>query len=170
MNTPKPAAQIGGTHYSDLSIEPIQFTEANGLGFHEGNVIKYISRWRNKNGLEDIRKALWYCERLLEVETARVEQEMRQERVETIEMIFGCQTCEDCESPCMVPQNASNDLEDAEDCKAFIVDLEFFGWNTMSEDRRDEVRAEAARHGRDIVEQLRVESQDATDSLKWHVD
>ncbi len=69
---PKPAEQIGGDHYSRLGVEPIQFTEANGLGFHEGNIVKYISRWRNKNGIEDLKKAKWYIERLLELETNRV--------------------------------------------------------------------------------------------------
>lgn len=65
---PKPEAQVGGTHYSSLAIEPIQFIETNGLGYHEGNVIKYVSRWRNKNGIEDLRKAMWYIERLISIE------------------------------------------------------------------------------------------------------
>lgn len=65
---PKPDEQIGGTHYSRLGIEPIQFIETNGLGYHEGNIIKYVSRWRNKNGIEDLKKAKWYIERLLELE------------------------------------------------------------------------------------------------------
>ena len=72
LNNPKPQEQVGGTHYSRLGIEPIQFTEANGLGFHEGNIVKYVSRWRNKNGIEDLKKAKWYIERLLELETNRV--------------------------------------------------------------------------------------------------
>ena len=61
--TSKPAEQVGGTHYSRLSIEPIQFIEANGLGYSEGNVVKYISRWKNKNGLEDLNKAKWYVDK-----------------------------------------------------------------------------------------------------------
>ena len=69
---PKPGEQVGGTHYSRLGIEPIQFIETNGLGYHEGNVIKYVSRWRNKNGVEDLKKAKWYIERLLELEEAQV--------------------------------------------------------------------------------------------------
>mgnify|MGYP000980135047 CR=1 FL=1 len=66
---PKPDEQVGGTHYSSLAIEPIQFIETNNLGYHEGNVVKYISRWRNKNGLEDLKKAKWYIERLIEVQS-----------------------------------------------------------------------------------------------------
>ena len=69
----KPKEQVGGTHYSRLGIEPIQFIETNGLGYHEGNVIKYVSRWRNKNGIEDLKKAKWYIERLLELETSTPE-------------------------------------------------------------------------------------------------
>lgn len=69
---PKPKEQVGGTHYSNLSIEPIQFIETNEMGYHEGNVIKYVSRWRNKNGLEDLKKARWYINRLIELETDKV--------------------------------------------------------------------------------------------------
>jgi hypothetical protein len=69
----KPSEQVGGTHYSRLGIEPIQFIETNGLGYHEGNVIKYVSRWRNKNGIEDLKKAKWYIERLLELELSQTD-------------------------------------------------------------------------------------------------
>ena len=58
--------QIGGTHYSDLAIEPIDFITANNLGFCEGNVIKYVSRWKVKNGIEDLEKARWYIDFLIE--------------------------------------------------------------------------------------------------------
>lgn len=64
----KPKAQVGGTHYSSLAIEPIQFIETNELGYHEGNVVKYVSRWRSKNGIEDLKKAQWYIERLITIE------------------------------------------------------------------------------------------------------
>jgi len=60
----KPPKQIGGSHY-EMAIEPIEFIEANNLGFLEANVIKYISRYRNKNGLEDLKKARWYLDRLI---------------------------------------------------------------------------------------------------------
>ena len=60
--------QVGGTHYSDLAIEPIEFIIANNLGFCEGNVIKYVSRWKVKNGIEDLEKARWYIDFLIEVE------------------------------------------------------------------------------------------------------
>ena len=76
---PKPAEQVGGTHYSRLGIEPIQFIETNGLGYHEGNAVKYVSRWRNKNGIEDLKKAKWYIERLIELETNKLETENQTE-------------------------------------------------------------------------------------------
>jgi len=56
--------QIGGSHY-DLTIQPIDYIMQNGLGYCEGNVIKYISRHQDKNGSEDIRKAIQYCEFIL---------------------------------------------------------------------------------------------------------
>jgi hypothetical protein len=36
-----------------------------GLDYHQGNVLKYISRYRFKNGMEDLQKAKWYVERLI---------------------------------------------------------------------------------------------------------
>ena len=58
--------QIGGTHYSNLAIEPIDFITANNLGFCEGNIVKYIDRWKAKNGIEDLKKARWYIDFLIE--------------------------------------------------------------------------------------------------------
>lgn len=62
----------GGEHYKRLPIEPWDFIIANKLGWCEGNAIKYISRWREKGGIDDIRKAIHYLEKLIEVETADV--------------------------------------------------------------------------------------------------
>ena len=56
--------QIGGDHY-DLAIQPIDYIMGNGLGYCEGNVVKYITRHNSKNGAEDIRKAIHYCEFIL---------------------------------------------------------------------------------------------------------
>lgn len=55
------------SHYKELAIEPIEYIEANSLGFHEGNVIKYVSRWRLKGGVDDLKKAKFYIERLIEL-------------------------------------------------------------------------------------------------------
>ena len=48
---------MGGSHYTRMAIQPLEYVIANGIGFVEGSVIKYVSRWRFKNGLEDLRKA-----------------------------------------------------------------------------------------------------------------
>ena len=45
--------QVAGNHYKDLPIQPVEYIHANALGYFEGNVIKYVSRWRNKNGVAD---------------------------------------------------------------------------------------------------------------------
>jgi hypothetical protein len=65
----EPKPQVGGTHYK-MKIQPIEYIEANKLDYHEANVVKYISRHRNKNGKEDIEKAIWYLNRILEIEYA----------------------------------------------------------------------------------------------------
>lgn len=60
--------QEGGQHYKDKAIQPVVYIHANNLGFCEGNVVKYITRHKEKNGAEDIRKVIHYCELLLELE------------------------------------------------------------------------------------------------------
>lgn len=60
--------QEGGTHYRNYPIQPIEYIVANGIGFLAGNVIKYATRYRDKNGEEDIRKAIHYLELILEFE------------------------------------------------------------------------------------------------------
>ena len=58
--------QINGDHYSKLAIQPTKYITANKLGYIEGNVIKYVTRHRMKNGKADIQKAIHYLEMLLE--------------------------------------------------------------------------------------------------------
>lgn len=53
-------------HYKGRSLEAIDVIEAFELGFCEGNVVKYVLRWRKKNGLADLQKARWYLNRLIE--------------------------------------------------------------------------------------------------------
>lgn len=60
--------QIGGSHYKNLPIQPVEFIERNNLGFCAGNVIKYVCRYKNKNGIEDLKKAKHYLELLIEIE------------------------------------------------------------------------------------------------------
>ena len=62
--------QVGGNHYKDMPIQPIDYIMKNGLGFCEGNIVKYITRYNSKGGVEDIEKALHYCELLLESKKA----------------------------------------------------------------------------------------------------
>ena len=58
-------SRISPEHYSQFKIEPFDFIHENGLGFAEGNVIKYICRWREKNGVEDLEKAMRYIQLLI---------------------------------------------------------------------------------------------------------
>lgn len=60
--------QVDGNHYKSMVIQPVEFIHANNLGYFEGNVIKYVSRWRNKNGVADLQKAIHYLELLIELE------------------------------------------------------------------------------------------------------
>ncbi len=58
--------QIGGNHYKGKHIQPWDYIIANNLGYLEGNVVKYVSRWKDKNGVEDLLKAKHYLEKLIE--------------------------------------------------------------------------------------------------------
>lgn len=56
--------QVGGDHYK-TGIQPFDYIEANDLGFFEGNVVKYTTRHKKKNGAEDIQKGIQYLEEIL---------------------------------------------------------------------------------------------------------
>ena len=58
--------QIGGSHYKDCAIQPVDYIVENKLDFLEGNMVKYITRHKTKNGIEDIRKVIHYAELILE--------------------------------------------------------------------------------------------------------
>jgi hypothetical protein len=59
-------AQVGGNHYQK-NIQPWDYIIANNLGYLEGNVVKYVSRWKDKGGVQDLKKAQHYLQKLIEV-------------------------------------------------------------------------------------------------------
>jgi hypothetical protein len=63
--------QEGGDHYMKHKIQPYTFITANDLSFFQGNVIKYVVRYKDKNGVEDLKKIIHYCE--LEIESLKNE-------------------------------------------------------------------------------------------------
>jgi hypothetical protein len=69
--------QIGGSHYKDMAIQPVEYIHKNGLGFCEGNVVKYITRWKTKNGIEDLKKVIHYAELLIQMEQDNVDADPR---------------------------------------------------------------------------------------------
>lgn len=60
--------QVGGDHYKEKPIQPWDFIAANRIGYFEGNIIKYVSRWRDKGGVDDLHKARHYLDKLIELE------------------------------------------------------------------------------------------------------
>jgi hypothetical protein len=60
--------QVGGNHYKDMTIQPVEYIHKNGIGYFEGCVIKYVSRWRKKNGVEDLKKARHFLDLLIALE------------------------------------------------------------------------------------------------------
>lgn len=75
--------QVGGSHYKNFKIQPVEFIHQNGIGYMAGNVIKYVSRYKEKNGIEDLKKARHYIDMLIEFE-----QEADDEPAKPVAFIF----------------------------------------------------------------------------------
>lgn len=60
--------QEGGNHYKKCAIQPVEYAHKNGLNYCQGNVVKYITRYKDKNGKEDLLKARHYIDLLIELE------------------------------------------------------------------------------------------------------
>jgi len=60
--------QVAGDHYSKLAIQPVEYINKNNLSYLQGNVIKYVTRYKDKNGVEDLQKARHYIDMLIELE------------------------------------------------------------------------------------------------------
>jgi len=63
--------QVGGSHYKNYKIQPIEFIIKNNIGFVEGNIIKYILRFKEKGGVQDLNKAKHYIELLIDTTKSR---------------------------------------------------------------------------------------------------
>lgn len=59
---------MGGNHYKQMKIQPIEYIYANNIPYLEGNVIKYVSRWQSKGGVADLEKARHYLDILISME------------------------------------------------------------------------------------------------------
>lgn len=62
------SVQVGGGHYKSMAIQPVEYITKNNLPYCEANVIKYISRWREKGGKKDLEKAKHYIDLLIQLE------------------------------------------------------------------------------------------------------
>jgi len=59
--------QVSGDHYKLNTIQPWDYIASNKLDYFEGNVVKYVTRWRNKGGVQDLLKARHYIDKLIEL-------------------------------------------------------------------------------------------------------
>lgn len=74
VNKPSPLeVQFGGSHYKNKEIQPIEYILANNLQFCEGNIVKYITRWKDKGGVEDLEKIKHYCDFLIQKEKGQLD-------------------------------------------------------------------------------------------------
>ena len=88
--------QVGGSHYRNFVIQPAEFILKNNLGWAEGNIIKYICRFREKGGMADLRKLQQYVEMLMESESIEEEKLTKDQRHEAYLKQTGCEngTCD----------------------------------------------------------------------------
>jgi len=63
--------QVGGNHYKNYKIQPVEFIIKNNIGFVEGNIIKYILRFKEKGGVQDLKKVKHYIELLIDSTKSR---------------------------------------------------------------------------------------------------
>ena len=75
--------QEGGSHYKDYAIQPVEFIYTNNVPFIEGNIIKYVMRHREKNGVQDLMKARHYIDLLIDLEYNQPLQDENQRFIET---------------------------------------------------------------------------------------
>ena len=66
------ANQVGGEHYRNKAIQPWDYIVSNNLGYLEGCVVKYVSRYKEKGGMQDLEKAAHYLQKLMEVHSERL--------------------------------------------------------------------------------------------------
>ena len=64
--------QVDGDHYKKMKIQPIEYIMANQLPFAEGCIVKYATRWRDKGGINDLRKIKQYCDMIIESEMEKL--------------------------------------------------------------------------------------------------
>ena len=68
--------QVGGTHYTSMKIQPIDFITSNELDYATGNVIKYVCRHRRKGGVDDIDKAIDYLFKIAQKEYGKYPEDL----------------------------------------------------------------------------------------------
>lgn len=66
-------SQVGGSHYKDLAIQPMEYSLANNLDACQHTAIKYITRFRSKGGIADLEKAIHCIQMLIEYEKRKTQ-------------------------------------------------------------------------------------------------
>lgn len=76
--------QVGGDHYKNLKIQPVEYITENGIPFIEGSVIKYVTRWRSKGGVKDLEKARHFLDILIEMNKEPTEEPTKEPKKEKV--------------------------------------------------------------------------------------
>ena len=65
-------AQVAGSHYKDLAIQPVEYIIGNNLSYLQGSVIKYVTRYKSKGGVEDLQKAIHFLQMMIHEEEYKI--------------------------------------------------------------------------------------------------
>ena len=65
--------QVNGDHYKKHKIQPLEYIHANELDFFQGNMIKYATRHKDKNGVDDLRKVIHYAQLAMQMQYGVIE-------------------------------------------------------------------------------------------------
>ena len=95
--------QIGGSHYKDMAIQPMEFSMANDMDACQHTVIKYVSRFRVKGGVQDLEKAKHVIDMLIEIENKA--QASVKAFMDSREETQATQPCDDVNCPSCYPEN-----------------------------------------------------------------
>lgn len=80
----EPVDNVNPKHYTEMAISPLEYIKANNLEWNVGNTIKYISRYKMKNGLEDLLKSHWYLSDLIKDEYGKLSETEKEKYSEKV--------------------------------------------------------------------------------------
>lgn len=121
------ARQVGGEHYNKSEYQHWDFVIDNNLGYFEGQITKYVCRWRKKNGKQDLEKAAHYMEKLMQARagnwrTGFMEKLLYPKNLSRLVSVYQLNQLEVRVCELMVTYNSQAELEQARNCISSLIE------------------------------------------------